>query len=138
LCNLFLQRSKKLNKYFEKQIGENIIYKDGLAIKKIDFNIELGLMLIVLNTKAVLQQQLSHYPLLAKAFAVQLHNYELIANGTGVHWPALDEGLRLKGFLQDEIRGIVRNNLIIVAYVYFVNLWRIIFFSSIAGLRPHL
>ncbi len=94
---------------------ENIICTNGLAIQKIDFHTELDLMLIVLNTKALLQQQLSHYPSLAKASVEQLHNYELIANGTGVHWPDLDEDLSLKGFLQDVIRKVVRNNATIAA-----------------------
>jgi Protein of unknown function (DUF2442) len=94
---------------------ESIIYKDGLAIQEIDFHPELDLMLIVLNTKAVLQQQLSHYPSLAKSSVEQLQNYELMANGTGVHWPDLDEDLSLKGFLQDEIRRVVKNNSTIAA-----------------------
>jgi hypothetical protein len=94
---------------------ESIIHMDGLAIQEIDFHPKLDLMLIVLNTKAVLQQQLSHYPLLAKSSVEQLQNYELMANGTGVHWPALDEDLSLKGFLQDEIRRVVKNNSTIAA-----------------------
>ncbi len=66
-------------------------------------------MLIILNTKAVLQQRLSAYKLLAKADKTALMQYELIENGTGIHWTVLDEDLSLKGFLRDELRNAVKN-----------------------------
>jgi hypothetical protein len=40
---------------------------------------------------------------------VQLLKYELIGGGTGIHWPLLDEDLSLKGFLQDELRRVVKS-----------------------------
>jgi len=64
-------------------------------------------MLILLNTKAVLRQRLSPYKSLAKADNKTLMQYELIANGTGVHWESLNEDLSLKGFLRVELRNIV-------------------------------
>jgi Protein of unknown function (DUF2442) len=91
---------------------ENIIYSEGLSIQAIDFHKELDLMLIILNTKAILHQNLSAYPLLKKSSLEQLKNFELIENGTGIHWPDIDEDLSLKGFLQDEIRKVVKNNTI--------------------------
>ena len=39
----------------------------------------------------------------------QLLQYELIGNGTGIHWPAIDEDLSLKGFLKDELKQVVNN-----------------------------
>ena len=90
---------------------ESMIYNDGISIQNIDFHKELDLMLIVLNSKAVLQQKISRYPLLTNATQAQLINYELISNGTGVHWPDLDEDLSLKGFLQDEIRKVVNGDM---------------------------
>ncbi|MBC7889687.1 MAG: DUF2442 domain-containing protein [Ferruginibacter sp.] len=69
-------------------------------------------MLIILNSKVVLQQKISHYPLLINATIEQLNNYNLMANGTGVHWAELDEDLSLKGFLQDEIRKILKTSTI--------------------------
>jgi hypothetical protein len=83
---------------------EAFIYEEGLRIETIDFYPELDLMLIVLNTKAVLQQQISAYKLLKSADATALKEFELIGNGTGVHWPSLDEDLSLKGFLKDELK----------------------------------
>ena len=64
-------------------------------------------MLIILNTKAVLHQRISSYRRLLNADKQALQQYELTSNGTGVHWPILDEDLSLKGFLQDELRNVV-------------------------------
>lgn len=86
---------------------ERLIYEEGLRIEMIDFHPELDLMLIVLNTKAVLQQYISAYKLLKSANIAALEQYELIGNGTGVHWPLLDEDLSLKGFLKDELKKVV-------------------------------
>ena len=88
---------------------EQLIYEEGLRIEAIDFHPELDVMLIVLNTKAVLHQHLSSYKLLSAASKESLQQYELIGDGTGVHWPLLDEDLSLKGFLRDELKNIVRN-----------------------------
>lgn len=38
---------------------ESIIFNEGLFIQNIDFHKDLDLMLIVLNSKAVLQQKIS-------------------------------------------------------------------------------
>jgi len=41
---------------------EAIIFNDGISIATIDFHPDLDLMLIVLNTKAILNQKISWYP----------------------------------------------------------------------------
>lgn len=87
---------------------EKMIFDEGLRIKAVDFHPELDVMLIVLNTKAVLRQRLSSYTSLAKADKNALMQYELIANGTGIHWELLDEDLSLKGFLRDELRNVIK------------------------------
>lgn len=87
---------------------ERLIYEEGLRIETIDFHPELDLILIVLNTKAVLQQQISSYKLLKSADISSLSQYELIGNGTGVHWNLLDEDLSLKGFLKEELKKVVK------------------------------
>ncbi len=88
---------------------ESLIYEEGLQIEVLDVHQELDLFLIILNTKVILLQQLSSYPRLKKATRQQLLNYEFIGQGTGVHWPELDEDLSLKGFLRDELKNIVAN-----------------------------
>lgn len=88
---------------------EKLIYEEGLRIEAIDFHPELDVMLIILNTKAVLHQKISSYKLLAKASKESLLQYELIGEGTGVHWSLLDEDLSLKGFLRDELRNMVKS-----------------------------
>ncbi len=64
---------------------ERMIYEEGLRIEAIDFHPELDVMLIILNTKAVLRQRLSSYKLLANADKEALIQCELIGNGTGIH-----------------------------------------------------
>ena len=89
---------------------EKIIFEEGLRIQAIDIHKELDLMLIILNTKAILRQSISKYPALKNASQAQLNSYELISNGVGVHWNLLDEDLSLKGFLKDEIKRTVYND----------------------------
>ncbi|MFT4153464.1 DUF2442 domain-containing protein [Parafilimonas sp.] len=88
---------------------DSLIHEEGLRIKAIEFHPEQDLMFIILNTKAVLHQKLSSYKSLFNADPKSLIKYELISDGTGAHWPLLDEDLSLKGFLKDELKQIVRN-----------------------------
>lgn len=39
------------------------------------------------------------FPRLARATKDELQNYELLGNGEGIHWPALDEDLSVAGLL---------------------------------------
>ena len=82
---------------------EKVIFEDGLRIKDIHIHPELDLMLIVLNNRKALNRKLSSYPLLAKAKAKALNNFEFVGEGVAVFWPDLDEDLSLKGFLQEEL-----------------------------------
>ncbi|MEI6184260.1 MAG: DUF2442 domain-containing protein [Bacteroidota bacterium] len=87
---------------------EKLIYEESIRIETIDFHPELDMMLILLNTKAVLHQKLSDYRTLKTASKEQLEQFELIAGGTGVHWQLLDEDHSLKGFLRDELRKVLK------------------------------
>jgi len=87
---------------------EKIIFDDGLRILAIEVYKELDLMLIILNTSAILRQKISPYAKLQSASKEELNQFEIIAEGTGIHWPILDVDLSLKGFLRDELRNIVK------------------------------
>ncbi|OQP51722.1 hypothetical protein A4H97_26280 [Niastella yeongjuensis] len=100
--------STSANKQFDAI--DNIIFKEGLRIKAVDIHPELDLITIYLNTKAVLSQNISSYALLRGVEKPQLLQYELIGGGIGIHWPLLDEDLSLKGFLQDELRRVVKSD----------------------------
>ena len=39
------------------------------------------------------------FPRLAKATKEQLNNWQLVGDGDGIHWPAIDEDLSVKGLL---------------------------------------
>jgi hypothetical protein len=94
---------------------EKIIYDDSLRIVAIDVYKELDLMLIILNTSAILRQKISSYPNLKRASKDEITEYEIIADGTGIHWQSLDEDLSLKGFLRDELRNMVKGKGFIAA-----------------------
>lgn len=89
---------------------EKLIYEEGLRIEAVDFHQELDVMLIVLNTKAVLRQRISAYKNLKAGNKTTLLQYELTGKGTGIHWPLLDEDLSLKGFLRDELLNVVKKD----------------------------
>ena len=86
---------------------EKLIFDEGLRIEAIDFHHELDLMLIILNSTTVLHQKISNFKQLKKATINELKQFQLINNGTGIHWPTLDEDLSLKGFLRDELSNLV-------------------------------
>jgi hypothetical protein len=89
---------------------EKLIYEENIRIDAIDLHPELDVMLVILNTKAVLRQRLSSYKLLKAADEKSLLQYELTANGTGIHWPLLNEDLSLKGFLRNELLNVVKKD----------------------------
>ena len=39
------------------------------------------------------------FPRLASATVAQLWNYEILGDGEGIHWPAIDEDLSVEGLL---------------------------------------
>src|ERR1700743_1192056 len=85
---------------------ESLIFNEGVRIASIDIQPELDTMTIHLNTKAILSQKISAYKKLKDADSAFLMKYELIGEGTGIHWPSLDEDLSLKGLLQEALRKI--------------------------------
>lgn len=87
---------------------ESLIFSEDLRIEALNFHPDQDLMLVVLNTNAVLIQYLSSYRSLKTADKSRLLRYELIGLGTGVHWPLLDEDISLKGLLQNELRRVVK------------------------------
>jgi hypothetical protein len=89
---------------------ENLIFTEGLRIGALDFHPDRDMMLVILNTNAVLNLNLSSFPSLRNADKSKLLEYKLVGEGTGVHWPLLDEDLSLKGFLQSELRKVVKTD----------------------------
>jgi Protein of unknown function (DUF2442) len=87
---------------------ERLIFSNNLRIKGLDIRPELNIMNITLNTGFVIRTNISSFPSLKKATKAKILNYKLIGNGTGVHWPSLDEDLSLKGFLKDELLKVVK------------------------------
>ena len=57
-------------------------------------------MTVVLADGRRISVPLAWFPRLASASQAQLANYELMADGEGIHWPDLDEDLSVEGLLK--------------------------------------
>ena len=55
---------------------EKIIYEHGIRIETVDLHPELDVMLVVLNTKAVLNKKISGYPSLKSSTRDQLLQWQ--------------------------------------------------------------
>lgn len=80
---------------------DQLIFEEGLRIKSIWFDKELDLMILLLNNKKLLKRPITDFPQLANASPTQMADYG--NDGTGIHWPQLDEDVSLRGFLKYEI-----------------------------------
>ena len=80
---------------------ENIIFKENLKITSIGFSISLDKMYVQLSNDHSFVVSTRMYKRLTNVSEKSIKNYQIIANGTGIHWPDLDEDLSLKGFFKD-------------------------------------
>ncbi len=94
-------------------VGDEIdvfISNQNLRISALAFFRPLDLMLVILNNRTVLSRRLSAYTFLENASDEALTHYEL--RFSGVHWPALDVDLSLRGLIMEEmIKSITGNSL---------------------------
>lgn len=79
---------------------DKLIFEQGLRIKKLFFDTELDLMIVLLTNGRVLNLKLSGFTRLKNATAEQLTTYKLEDNGTAVSWESLDEDLSVRGFIK--------------------------------------
>ncbi len=84
---------------------ETLIFEEGVRIKAIDIHADMNMMVVVLNTGAILEEKISVFPGLAGATEAELKHYELTGKGTGIHWPDIDEDISLKGLLRDTLKA---------------------------------
>lgn len=56
-------------------------------------------LVVVLTDGRTLSVPLAWFPRLANASARQRSKYELLGNGSGIHWPMIDEDISLSGLL---------------------------------------
>ena len=85
---------------------DGLIKREDLRISKFVWVRDLDLALLVLNNRRVISQTLSAYPSLAEASDDALADYTISASG--IHWPALDADLSLRGLLMSEVvKGIL-------------------------------
>ena len=70
---------------------------DEFVAKKVDF--KKGFIRLFLTNGQEIRTPLSFYPRLEKASGKKRRNFELIGQGTGIHWPDLDEDLSVEGIV---------------------------------------
>ena len=76
-----------------------LIHEQGLRIKDVYIDKALDLLLLVLNNGQVIRSGIAEHARLRNAGAARLAKWQLIAGGTGLTWPELDEDLSLRGFI---------------------------------------
>ncbi len=74
-----------------------------LSTRATDARVEGGQVIILLADSRELRFPVDANAKLAKATEQQRANIELICNGTGLHWPQLDEDLSLLGILEGRL-----------------------------------
>lgn len=84
-----------------------LIREQNVRITAVHAIKEANLLLVMLNNGR-LEFPLDRFKRLAKATEAQLGKYELLPDGVGVQWTALDEHLSLRGFLLATMREMVQ------------------------------
>lgn len=79
---------------------DRFIARENLQIVRAAFFRDIDMMLIILSNRLVISRPLSAYPFLEQADDTQLVTYYLTISG--IHWPAIDADLSLRGFLIEE------------------------------------
>jgi hypothetical protein len=57
-------------------------------------------LVVSLNDGRILSVPLAWFPRLARASSEQLAEFELLGEGEGIHWPAIDEDISIAGLLE--------------------------------------
>ena len=78
---------------------DRLIHERGLRIKDVYIDKALDLMLLVLNNGTVIRSGIAEHKRLNGVAQPRLEKWNLIAGGTGLTWPELDEDLSLRGFI---------------------------------------
>ena len=78
---------------------DRLIHERGLRIKDVYIDKALDLMLLVLNNGTVIRSGIAEHKRLKGVPQPRLEKWNLIAGGTGLNWPELDEDLSLRGYI---------------------------------------
>jgi|SRR5579875_3730178 len=100
-------RNKRVTDPFDQLIFEQRLRAKQvlLADKKLDS------LVVLLTNGLILKVALSTFARLKKASQLQLNQYELIADGIGIRWEALDEDLSIKGLIKESALNEALNQL---------------------------
>jgi hypothetical protein len=95
-------RTTSTNKPVNKRPNDPIdrlIIEHGLRIKDVYIDKSLDLLLLVLNNGQIIRSGIAEHKRLKSVGQSRLEKWELLAGGTGITWPDLDEDLSLRGFI---------------------------------------
>jgi len=84
-----------------------LIREQNVKITSVHAIKDANLLLVMLNNGR-LEFPLDRFKRLSNASAAQLKRYELLPDGAGVFWTALDEHLSLRGFLLTTMRELMQ------------------------------
>lgn len=81
---------------------DQLIFELGLRAEKVLLaDKKLDSLVVILNNGTIFKIALSNYPKLKNATQEELNKWELIADGIGIRWDALDEDLSIKGIIKE-------------------------------------
>lgn len=86
------------NHRFNLDPFDALIFEKGLSIKKLLFDRDLDVFLVLLNNGKVIQLALHAYSTLANASEDLLNDYTLSKGG--IHWPRLNEDISFRSILK--------------------------------------
>lgn len=69
--------------------------------RAIDVRCKSDELIVLLNDGRVIPVPLVWFPRLASASPERLATFELLGEGEGIHWPAVDEDVSVVGILED-------------------------------------
>jgi hypothetical protein len=71
----------------------------------LDVTVSEELLTVTLLDGRIISVPVAWYPRLMQGSMAERHHWRLIAGGTGIHWPDLDEDLSLQGILLGQPSG---------------------------------
>ncbi len=107
--------NKNENKIVNKRATDPfdlLIFEQGLRVQQVLLaDKKLDSLVVLLNNGMILKVSISSYWKLKEADQTQLNQWELIADGVGIRWDALDEDLSLKGLIKESALNEALNQL---------------------------
>jgi hypothetical protein len=90
----------ELRRAFDLVIKYQNLIEEKPQVKKVYFI--RNMLCVLLEDGREIRVPLEYYPRLKNATAKQRKNYQIIGNGTGIHWPDIDEDLSVEAIIEGQ------------------------------------